>query len=751
MAETPDVELPEQLRFLATLVDERPESLASNDKNLADTALAAAKYLFDLGVASEEKSAPCIGDLLSSFSPAEAPQTRSQTRANGKRKRDPSPPPERPILQRTSLPSLFIDGMDDEQLWAQLELRSANVCRTLQLALQGAGEDADLESEPDAPKKRIISGDGEDEMLEEAELMSFDEDSEEDEESSDEDEEDEEDGEDGDLGESITPLRDPSDDEDEEIEPARPSKLPRLKLKGPKPRAGGHPELDDGFFDLAAFNAETEAAEARSSSKGRLSRDSDDEDEEDEDVDMFADVDGPMAFDEEEGTAGEATYADFFAPPARTPAKPKKTAAASPPRRQSKVRFHEEVRVKSIKPRGKNLPLSTMDIADDDDEDEELDFGFDGDEDEDGDYEGGFDEDEGEDEDSEGDEGDEFSGFDNLEEEGEDEDEEDMDEDGEEDEGRDTMARLQNDLFADDDEEEDDDLSTFEKRQAAIQEQIDALEQENIGKKDWTLMGEATSRSRPSNSLLEEDLEFERVMKAVPVVTEEVVQRLEDRIKARIQENRFDDVVRRRAVDEKPFLPSRFFELQDTKSKQSLAEIYEDEYTAAQTGASSDDRDGKLKKEHEELEKIWEGLSYKLDALSNAHFTPKAPKATITTVTNVASASMESTLPTAKSAATMLAPEEVYQPASASALRAKSELTPEENRTLHNKHKKARRKARDALDNGVDKWAKLNGAKGAKSVKAQKEAALKSVVKHGKGVTVVGKKSQDNKKGQKKA
>ena len=109
---------------------------------------------------------------------------------------------------------------------------------------------------------------------------------------------------------------------------------------------------------------------------------------------------------------------------------------------------------------------------------------------------------------------------------------------------------------------------------------------------------------------------------------------------------------------------------------------------------------------------------------------------------------MESALPTAKSAATMLAPEEVYQPASASALRAKSELTPEEKRTLHNKQKKSRRKARDAIENGVDKWAKLNGKKG---VKAEKEAALKSVIKHGKGVTVVGKKSQDNKKGNKKA
>lgn len=113
-------------------------------------------------------------------------------------------------------------------------------------------------------------------------------------------------------------------------------------------------------------------------------------------------------------------------------------------------------------------------------------------------------------------------------------------------------------------------------------------------------------------------------MKAVPVVTEDVVKGLEDRIKARILESQFDDVVRRRPVDEKPFLPSRFFELQDSKSTQSLAQIYEDEYTAARSGGvAGEDRDGKLKKEHEELEQIWDGICAKLDALSNTHFTPK--------------------------------------------------------------------------------------------------------------------------------
>ena len=280
-------------------------------------------------------------------------------------------------------------------------------------------------------------------------------------------------------------------------------------------------------------------------------------------------------------------------------------------------------------------------------------------------------------------------------------------------------------------------------------------------------MGEATSRSRPQNALLEEDLEFERVMKSIPVITEETVQGLEDRIKSRIIEGRFDDVVRRRPVDDKPFLPSRFFELQDTKSKQSLAESYEDEYTAAQTGGvAGEDRDGKLAKEHKEIEKLWDGICHKLDALSNAHFTPKAvslfifvhsrihnfleiqPKATISTVSNVSAATLESALPTTMATSTMLAPEEVFTPSSGD-ITARSELTPTQKRALHNKQKKAKRKARDSLEKSVDKFAKMKGVKG---VKQAKDAALKSLVKTGKGVTVIGKKGQDTgKKGKRKA
>jgi len=85
----------------------------------------------------------------------------------------------------------------------------------------------------------------------------------------------------------------------------------------------------------------------------------------------------------------------------------------------------------------------------------------------------------------------------------------------------------------------------------------------------------------------------------------------------------------------------------------------------------------------------------------------------------------------------MLAPEEIYERSSTDP-RARGELSPKDKRAARNKLKKAKKKARDTLDRKVDKFAKT---KGSGSVKAQKSAALQSVVKSGKGVTVVGKRN----------
>ncbi|KAA1472593.1 Mpp10 protein [Dentipellis sp. KUC8613] len=782
-APAPEPVLPAPLQQLSTLVEEHPEAFASGTEELRHAALSATQFVFDLALQSEANSQRPISDLLASFDPATAPQTRSQA---NKRKRSPSPAVgalEKPALERTPLQSLYVDGMDEEQIWAQLELRAKSVCGTLKRALEGAGEDVEMgvegEGESDAKRMRMEEVEA---MMEgmEGEFEGFDEEDEEDEDEDEEEEEEEEDDDEDDDGEldpteRTTSLRDDDDDDDEEetdedhdseADPEAASddddgSVPAFKFMAPptrpKLKASAHPELDDGFFDLAAFNAETEEAEARSVTRGGLSRDDDDDEddseEEDGAIDFFTSVEA-HALADDGPEQGEATYKDFFAPPPRVPkggangkgkgkgkGKAKDEAAPVSAKRQTKVRFNDEVRVKSIKARGRGLPVSAMAMLDDDE-----------DEYEDEEY---MDDDMDEDEDEEEDDGDDDEnaatgeGFDWSRLEKDDasdavpSDEDNDEDEGEDEDGRDTITRLKDDLFADD---EDDaapsrGLSTHEQRLAALREQIRALEAENVAKKDWTLLGEATSRSRPQNSLLEEDLEFERAAKAVPVVTEDVVADLEARIKARIVDGHFDDVVRRRAEDEKPFLPSRVFELQSEKDKRGLGQVYEDEYLRQEMGlAEGAEKDAKLEKEHRELENLWEGIAAKLDALSNAHFTPKLPKARIETITNVASASLESALPTTKSVATMLAPEELYDPA-ADPLRARSELTPTEKRALHNKTKKAKRRARDKLEAAVDKFARAAGRKG--SVRKEKEEALKSVVKNGRGVTVVGKKSKE--------
>jgi len=167
-------------------------------------------------------------------------------------------------------------------------------------------------------------------------------------------------------------------------------------------------------------------------------------------------------------------------------------------------------------------------------------------------------------------------------------------------------------------------MSTHEQRLAALQTEIQALEASNIAPREWTLLGEASARTRPHDALLAHDLDFDRATRTVPIVTDAVVAALEERIKARIHEGRFDDVVRRPVGgDTVPLLPSRVVELQDTKSAQSLAQIYEGEYVAAQSGTSTDDRDGRLRREHDEIARVWEGICAKLDALCNAHYVPK--------------------------------------------------------------------------------------------------------------------------------
>ncbi|ORX88418.1 Mpp10 protein [Basidiobolus meristosporus CBS 931.73] len=221
------------------------------------------------------------------------------------------------------------------------------------------------------------------------------------------------------------------------------------------------------------------------------------------------------------------------------------------------------------------------------------------------------------------------------------------------------------DLFEQDDDEDNSEdgekLSSFEKHQRKIQETISQLEEENVADKDWTLKGEASVKTRPMNSLLEEDLEFDHASKPAPVITQEVTETLEDMIKRRIIDNLFDDVQRKKDPNLPAFKPSKMVELNDEKSKKSLSELYEEEYVKQTTGHVVNEKDEALKKTHDEIDEMFKDLCHKLDSLSNFHFTPKMPKAEITVISDAPAISMEEVTPVNVSDANLLAPEEVYE------------------------------------------------------------------------------------------
>ncbi|KAI9251118.1 U3 small nucleolar ribonucleoprotein complex, subunit Mpp10 [Helicostylum pulchrum] len=318
----------------------------------------------------------------------------------------------------------------------------------------------------------------------------------------------------------------------------------------------------------------------------------------------------------------------------------------------------------------------------------------------------------------------------------EDEDEEELESDGE---GVQASVR---DLFGaeEEDEEETDgkQKSTFQKQQERLAAQIEEYEEENVSDKHWTLRGEANAKIRPVNSLLEEDLEFEHANKPVPVITEESTNTLEEVIKKRILENMFDDVERKVDPNLRPFIPSKRVEISDEKAKQSLADMYEDDFVRKQTGSEKVDvRDEALEKDHAEITELFTTLCHKLDALSNFHYTPKAPKPEMSIVSNSAAISMEEVTPVNVSDATLLAPEEVYEKKRGD-VKTAAEMEQDERKRLRAQKKKLKRKEREMKERELKIKQKYNPQIGQRQ---EKKKAVKELLNQ-KNVTVIGKDGQ---------
>uniref|UniRef100_A0A7N6AR36 U3 small nucleolar ribonucleoprotein protein MPP10 n=1 Tax=Anabas testudineus TaxID=64144 RepID=A0A7N6AR36_ANATE len=270
--------------------------------------------------------------------------------------------------------------------------------------------------------------------------------------------------------------------------------------------------------------------------------------------------------------------------------------------------------------------------------------------------------------------------------------------------------------------------SSFEKRQEKMSAKIEELEKAALAEKPWQLSGEATAQIRPENSMLEEDVEFEQASRMAPAVTEETTLQLEDIIKQRIKDQAFDDVVRKEKPKEEVFEYKKRLTLDHEKSKQSLAEIYEQEYLKQNQQKTEEEENPA----HVEIQKLMDTLFLKLDALSNFHFTPKPPVPEVKVVSNLPSITMEEVAPVGTSDATMLAPEEIKEKYKAGDLLGDTEKTSTDKKrerrhkkkvkSLKIKEKEKRQKLKEASKTGENK----------KQSKAEVTENLKKLTKGGK-------------------
>ena len=330
------------------------------------------------------------------------------------------------------------------------------------------------------------------------------------------------------------------------------------------------------------------------------------------------------------------------------------------------------------------------------------------------------------------------------------------------------MSTVQRDLFDDESSAESiqsenseknavaiSNLSSHQRRQARLVEQIRRLEAENVAKREWTLTGEAKANERPLNSLLEEDLDFERLGKPAPVITAEVSEDLETLIKRRIIDREFDEL---RRYQPGALLPGQDVrrgrvQLDDSKPKKGLADEYEEEHLRRTDPNFVDVKDEKLRAKHREIENLWREASGKLDALASWHYRPKPAEASFEVRVDAPAITMEDAQPTAGSevaGASRLAPQEIYAPGKqyvdssevvtkGGSVIKRDEMTREQKKRRRRREKERLRKA-SGNPTVTAATATTNGVRTSKG-KAEERSKILTDLKKG-GVKVIGKKGE---------
>ena len=154
----------------------------------------------------------------------------------------------------------------------------------------------------------------------------------------------------------------------------------------------------------------------------------------------------------------------------------------------------------------------------------------------------------------------------------------------------------------------------FEKEQELIKNKINKLEAEKMKDKHWSLLGEVRAEDRPTNSLVDMEIDYQNANRPPPEMTKEQTQSLEDMIRRRIKEQSWDDVVRKTLIDKKE---KKEIELDSEKSKLGLADIYEQKY--AKEIYNFDSKDEVLNEQKKQIMKQFNGVMAILNKLTNAY------------------------------------------------------------------------------------------------------------------------------------
>ncbi|WKX99631.1 hypothetical protein Q1695_014483 [Nippostrongylus brasiliensis] len=232
------------------------------------------------------------------------------------------------------------------------------------------------------------------------------------------------------------------------------------------------------------------------------------------------------------------------------------------------------------------------------------------------------------------------------------------------------------------DSKSDEPTSNLKKTLNKLKQTITKLEEENLAPRSWQLSGEVTAQQREENELLETHVQFDHGIKKAPEITELFTEKLEDLIKQRIKDKVFDDVVRKKRVEERvETYRNQAIEEQELV-KTSLADVYEKEYQSAAGEAKSEQS---VNEEHVALEKRMRELFRLIDALSNFDYTPPEVRPEVRVVSNMAALRVEEKGMSASTDAQLLAPEELKK-------RQKGDLKADEERDRTDKLRQRRKK-----------------------------------------------------------